>query len=470
MPGKDITRAVRSSMPAGGATGAPAIVSGDRRPPVAIVGAGIAGVTAAAFLHRRGVPVKLYEASGKIAGLASSFKDAEGFTSDFGAHFITNRLAGAVGVADRCRTVRHYGEAVLVRGKTYGYPVGLLANPRFVGSGIASRFGGTQPGTPGSVAQWFRSNYGRALADDVAIPLVEAWSGARADDLAASVATDKLRNGALRSLWLKTAAIVTRRAVTNGYSHEMPESIKVWHVYPEGGVSILVERLAAELQNSIALESPVEKIMVESGRAVAVRVRGRDEEVSAVVSTAPCHVLPRIVTGTHAVQHLARFRFRPMIFVNLRLRGRGLLPDTVLWTPEQQFRFFRLTETTISMPWLAPAGKSLLTVDIGCETTDPLWTASEENLTEMCLEQLRPIVPDVRQRFLGGSVLRTPIAYPVFLREYEEDRLRLKRSTGIAGLYSIGRNGEFAHILMEDVYWGVRARMGQLMREVGIGA
>jgi protoporphyrinogen oxidase len=122
------------------------------------------------------------------------------------------------------------------------------------------------------------------------------------------------------------------------------------------------------------------------------------------------------------------------------------------------------------MPWLAPDGKCLLTVDLGCETTDPLWTASEESITQLCLEQLQPIVPDIRQRFLASNVLRTPIAYPVFLQEYEADRLRLKQSTGIAGLYSIGRNGEFAHILMEDVYWGTRARMGQLMREVGLGA
>lgn len=469
MPAEDIPRTRPRSESAGAGSSKAAVVSRHHRPPVAIVGAGIAGVTAAAFLRRHGVAVKLYESSTRIAGLAASFKDAEGFTNDFGAHFITNRLAAAIGVADRCRDVRHYGEAVLVRGKTYSYPAGMLANPRFVASGIAARLKRSHPGRPGSVAQWFRANYGQALADDVAIPLVEAWSGASADSLAASVASEKLRNGALRSLWLKTAAVITRRAVTNGYSHEMPESVKVWHVYPEGGVSILVERLAAELQDAIALESPVEKIVVESGRAVAVRVRGREEEVSAVVSTAPCHVLPRIVTGTDSLQHLGRFRFRPMIFVNLRLRGRGLLPDTVLWTPEQQFPFFRITETTNSMPWLAPSGKCLLTVDLGCETTDPLWTAPEDQLTQLCLEHLQPIIPDVRQRFLGAQVLRTPIAYPVFLQEYEAHRLQLKESTGIAGLYSIGRNGEFAHILMEDVYWRTHARMRQLMREVELG-
>ena len=50
-------------------------------------------------------------------------------------------------------------------------------------------------------------------------------------------------------------------------------------------------------------------------------------------------------------------------------------------------------------------------------------------------------------------MLRTPVAYPVFLNAYETDRLALERGLPVEGLYSIGRNGEFAHIFMEDVYW-----------------
>ena len=59
----------------------------------------------------------------------------------------------------------------------------------------------------------------------------------------------------------------------------------------------------------------------------------------------------------------------------------------------------------------------------------------------------------MRRRYLGCRVLRTPIAYPVFLTAYEPQRLELERGLPIAGLRTIGRNGEFAHILMEDVYW-----------------
>lgn len=85
-------------------------------------------------------------------------------------------------------------------------------------------------------------------------------------------------------------------------------------------------------------------------------------------------------------------------------------------------------------------------------------------LGELCLADL-DCVPDARSRYLGCTVVRTPVAYPVFLNEYEDDRRRLDGGTGIAGLYSIGRNGEFAHLLMEDVYWRTLRRMRQLMAE-----
>ena len=76
----------------------------------------------------------------------------------------------------------------------------------------------------------------------------------------------------------------------------------------------------------------------------------------------------------------------------------------------------------------------------------------------------------MRQRLLGSQVLRTPIAYPVYLNAYEADRMRLRQTTGVAGLYSVGRNGEFAHILMEDVYWRTLGRMRQMVDALGLHA
>lgn len=433
--------------------------------PVAVIGAGLAGLTAANFLRCQGVPVILYEAGRQLAGLAQSFHDDDGFTYDFGAHFITNRLAEAIGVRDQCRDVSYYGETVRLRGRDFGYPFGLLRSPKFLASGIAAGVKSLGRSAPAnSAAAWYRQKYGRALADEVAIPLTEAWSGTAAEHLAPSVA-DSIPGSMARTLFLKAASRVTGRAVACGYSREKPEKPSVWHVYPKGGVGVLCRKLAENLHDAIRLESPVEEILVEQGRAVAVRVKGQVQAVAAVVSTAPCHVLPKLVTGTDALQYLRRFRYRPMVFVNLRLQGCEVLPDTVLWTPEADFPFFRLTETTQSMPWLAPPGKTLVTADIGCETGDAIWQMDEAQLGAMCLEGLRRIIPDAPERYLGCRVLRTPIAYPVYHREYEADRQRFAAGTGVAGLYSIGRNGEFTHLFMEDVYWRTLQKMAELVAQ-----
>lgn len=433
-----------------------------RQAPVAIVGAGLAGLVAARELHRHGVPVVVYEAGKQIAGLARSFRDDEGFTFDFGAHFITNRLAAALGVGSYCRVVRRYGEAVVLGGHSYGFPFGLLTDPRFVLSAVK---GLMQRGRsePVSARERFTALYGHRLASQVAIPLVESWSGADASDLAPSVLPPQVDRGTFHVAKLKVASRLSNRAVANGYSREQPESVHVWHVYPEGGVGVICEKVAQELPDAVRLESPVEAILVEDNRAVGVRVHGRVIAASAVVSTAPVHILAKLVQGSDALKFLARFRYRPLSLVNLCFRGRGLLADVVTWTPDRSLPFFRITEAPLSMPWLAPEGKTMLTVDIGCEVGDAIWTMPDDRLGELCVEHLQSILPDARRRYLGCRVLRTPIAHPVYLREYEGERQAFEQGSPVDGLYSIGRNGEFAHILMEDVYWRTLRQIRRLM-------
>lgn len=432
------------------------------RRPIAIIGAGIAGLTAADFLRRRSIPFVLFESGPKIAGLAESFHDSDGFSYDFGAHFITNRLAAALGVGAHCRTVERYGEAVFLSSRSYGYPFGLLRHFRFMAGALMSRLSRTREAGCPSAADWFRSRFGNALSEAVALPLLEAWSGAPASELAASVG-QKLQNSISRTLVLKLASRMTGRAVACGYSHEMPEGPTIWHVYPVGGISLLCKKLADGLGDALRLNSAVQEIRVEEGRAVSVRVNGDEVPVSGVVSTAPVHILAKLVTGTNVLEPFRKFRYRPMVFVNLRLEGRGLLADTVVWTPGKEFPFFRLTEAPQSMPWLAPPEKTIVTADLGCEVGDDIWKMSDDSLGELCLKHIERIIPDVRKRYLGARVLRTPIAYPVFLRAYESDRLSLEEGTGIEGLLSIGRNGEFAHLLMEDVYWRTRKKMRNLI-------
>ena len=431
--------------------------------PIAILGAGMAGLTAANYLKKENTPFVLFEAGTKIAGLASSFKDADGFTYDFGAHFVTNRLANAIGVSSECRLVKHYGETVWLKGRSYSYPFGLVRIPRMSASFVKTKvktLKNERP--PSSAAEWFSRRYGSAFAREIALPLLESWSGV-SSELLSPAAGESLPGSILKTFYLKAASVITHRAVACGYSQEMPEKPFVWHVYPNEGVSTLCAKLAEGIEGSIKFQSPVQEILVEDEKVVAVNANGVIHEVSGAISTAPANVLGKLVRGTNALQNVSRFRFRPMIFVNMKFKGRGLLPDTVLWFPEEEFPFFRLTDVTRSMPWLAPEGRSIITADIGCQKDDDFWKMDEEKLSALCLEYIQRVIPNAKEKFLGSAVLRTPVAYPVFLNEYEAERVEFERTTHVDNLLSIGRNGEFAHRFMEDIYWRTLKKVHDLI-------
>ncbi len=433
------------------------------RPPIVVLGAGLAGLAAARNLNRRGVPVRVLEAGTSVAGLAATTTEG-GFVSDVGAHFITNRLAAAVGIGAACRPVARYGESVLIGVRARTYPEGLVRVPRFVGSALRARLTQTTTGH-GSASERLRAEYGRALADEIAIPLIEAWSGVAADDLAASAA-DKIPSGVFHALRLRAAGTISRRAVAIGYCASAPEVAGVHHVYPvEGGVAAVCGALAAKLTSPVELERRVEAVVTDLGQVIGVRADGEDIEASAVVSSIPLPVLARLVDAPSPALDAARvFRFRSIVLVELRLRGRALLPNVVNWVPDRGAPYFRLTEPSQATPWTVPEGSTAIVADCGSFVGDQVWNQRDEVTIDACTEALRPRIPDIDARLQDAFVRRIPLGYPVFAREYEPARRALTSGTGVGGLLSIGRNGEFAHILMEDVYWRTQRSIGALAR------
>jgi protoporphyrinogen oxidase len=311
----------------------------------------------------------------------------------------------------------------------------------------------------------YRKEYGYKLAEDVAVPLTEAWSGCQADRIAAAVG-HKFATSLPRMMMLRASAAITKRVIGIGYASTITESTDSWHVYPKDGIAAVCQKLADEVSDNVRLQSKVEAIHVEQDVVTAITCNGQQQEVSGVISTAPVNFLAKMVRGSDKLAALQPFRYRAMVFVNLKLEGASGLRDVVNWFPESRYPFFRVSDIGMGLPWLVPSGKAQVTCDIGCQIGDEHWNAADETLTQQCIKSLEQISPGVTKRLLGSRVVRVPLAYPIYDLAYEDTRQAFSKGTGIRGLLSVGRNGEFAHILMEDVYWRTRWKVSEFIDDV----
>ena len=70
--------------------------------PVAVIGAGITGLTAAFYLQRKGIPVTVYEATDRVGGVIQSLRQ-DGYLAEFGPNTDPGNLAATWATGAGCR-------------------------------------------------------------------------------------------------------------------------------------------------------------------------------------------------------------------------------------------------------------------------------------------------------------------------------------------------------------------------------
>ncbi|WP_313954156.1 NAD(P)/FAD-dependent oxidoreductase [Accumulibacter sp.] len=270
---------------------------------IAVLGAGPMGLAVAYQLALDGHQPVLFEADDRVGGMTATF-DFGGLEIERYYHFhcISDhaflQILEELGIADRMRWVEtRMGYWFQGRLQPWGNPMALL---KFRGLGIVAKF---RYGLHAFLST--RRNDWRPLDKVEASGWIRRWVGDEAWEVLWRRLFDYKFYDYAKGL---SAAWIWSRIRRIGRSRYSLSREKLG--YLDGGSSTLLKALKAAIEArgaEIRLKSPVEKLVIESGKVVGLQISGQLERFDKVVSTLPLPYVPRIMPDLPA-DILAKFR------------------------------------------------------------------------------------------------------------------------------------------------------------------
>ncbi|HSS40972.1 MAG TPA: NAD(P)/FAD-dependent oxidoreductase [Solirubrobacterales bacterium] len=417
--------------------------------PVAVLGAGPAGLTAAYRLVRRGVPVVVFEAGEEVGGLARTVV-RDGYRFDLGGHRFFTKSAEVEALWEDLLgpelLVRPRLSRIYWRGRFIEYPlrpadvfakVGPLELARSLASYARARL--RRRAEAETYEEWVSARFGRRLFGLFFKTYTEKVWGVPTDELRAEWAAQRIAD--------LSVASALRAALPGG--GETPKSLIEEFRYPRLGPGQMWEELARRVEGGggeIRLGAPVEGLEHEDGRLTAVRAGGERVAVSAAISSIPLRTTAGVAEPApppEVTDAAAGLRYRDFLTVALQIDGEPPFPDNWVYVHDPRARVGRIQNFRAWSPWMTPdPRRSCLGLEYFCFEGDDLWDSSDEELVDLGRREVAELGLVDPERVAGGHVVRVPKAYPVYDSEYAGRVETIRRwLDGISNLQQIGRNG-----------------------------
>ena len=413
--------------------------------PVAILGAGIAGLTTAFYLKRAGIPVMLYEASGRVGGAIQSIRK-DGYLAECGPNTIletslriTNLIRDAGLQSRRVESDPRAGARYLVR---YGRPMKMPESPLgFLGTRLFSWKAklavlrepfvpARRDGVEESVGDFVARRLGREFLDhaiDAMVGGVYAGDPAR---LSVSQAFPKLaaledRYGSL----IKGSLLGGRERRKRG---DVAKDRAPKFSFDEG-LQVLPDALAQYLGDDVCLKSAVTGILkLNDSWKLSVRMNGEvfSAEHSAVVYAGTAYNLADLKVESAAVKLdfslFSEIRYPPVASVVLGFRredvdhlcqGFGALIPKV-----EDFKILGTIFSSSLFVHRAPEGHLTLTSYLGGERYPELALLPPEEIYKLVEYDLKRLLG-----VKGAPTFRHCAVYPKAIPQYNLGYGRYRR-------------------------------------------
>ena len=416
--------------------------------PVAIIGAGITGLTAAFYLKQRGVPATVYEAGGRVGGVIQSVR-RNGFLAECGPNTLLEtspkiaQLVRDAGLASRrldsdpkagARYVVRYRRPIEMPGSPLGFFVTRLftAGAKFalLREPFVPR---RRDGKEESVAEFVTRRLNQEFLDQAIDALAAGVYAGDPYKLSVPQAFPRLaqleaRYGSL----IKGQIFGARERKRRG---DVARDRAPKFSFDEG-LQVLPDSLASQLGDAVKLNTPVMKLTQTSGGWRVVTGSG-EAEFGAVIYCGTAYRLAELMveggagsplpaSGAHGVTRpttpmdlspFSEIRYPPVASVVLGFRredvahscqGFGMLIPKV-----EGFRILGTIFSSSLFPNRAPAGHVTLTSYVGGERQPDLALRSAEELVALTCEDLQVLLG-----VKGRPVFQHTALYPRAIPQY----------------------------------------------------
>lgn len=409
---------------------------------VAVVGAGLTGLSAAFHLRQAGADYRLFERSDRAGGHAITTEDS-GYRFDRTGHLLHLRdpsirslvlewLEGHVLAIERRSRIWSHGTYTRYpfQANTFGLPPDVAYE--CVQGFIDAHFH-PSPDEPKNFEEFCLQTFGSGISRHFMIPYNTRLWGVPPREITAAWCARFVPRPRVEDVIAGAVGVVDREL---GYNASF--------LYPRQGIGALPDALAR-------LEPHL-----ELGRApVAIRAgahelifANRTLRYETLISSAPLTTLVDLIEDAPAAVRAARdtLRCTHLYYLDVALNGPCEKDLHWVYVPEAKYPFYRVGCYSNFSPEMAPIGKANLYVELADRAPpvlDELLPVVADGLVEMGLIRHREIVRFARVRRLDH-------AYVVFDHAYYGALEIIRPFLEAHGILSTGRYGGWNYTSMED--------------------